>query len=213
MKLPQYYRGEFDSWIANLYDIGFKIAAFGKSDSFRKIIAKKISKKSKKILDMTTGTGAVAIETKKEIPKAEVIGIDLSDRMLSIAKRKALKNKTKIKFLQRNIEHTGFKANYFDAVTISFGLHELPEKNRLNAVKEAHKILKKKGTFIIMDFDMPGNTFSKLLMKLYLRVFEPEYSKTVLKEGLIKGLKINNFHNIKKDRYFSGAIQTVCGIK
>ena len=79
--------------------------------------------------------------------------------MLEVAKKK---NKD-IKFSFQNIEKTNFKSNSFDVVTISFGLHEIPLENRYNVIKEAYRLLKKNGKFIILDFHTPKNIFLRIM--------------------------------------------------
>ncbi|MBS3121344.1 class I SAM-dependent methyltransferase [Candidatus Woesearchaeota archaeon] len=211
---PSYYRKGFDTWIPSFYDLFVSIALFGNQDKIREMFVNKLKeqgKRPKKILDMATGTGDVAIKLKKAFPEADVTGIDLSTEMLAFAKKKADKNLLDISFIQQNIETTTFNEGYFDAVTISLGLHEIPEENRLNTIKEAYRILKKGGKFIIMDFNKPTNWLSRLLQNLHFILFEPKYAKSILTEDLIGELKTQGFREPKKE--IAGMLQIVYDVK
>ena len=183
------------------------------SDKSREIIAEAIPKKSGRILDMATGTGEVAACIKEKLPNAEVFGIDLSEMMLSIAKDKAARKNINIKFMPRNVESTGFKKDYFDAVTISFALHEMPHENRLNVIKEARRVLKKNGCFIIVDFYEPKGSIMRMLLKTHIRLLEPDYASTIIQEDFARELKENGFTKVKFREYFDGLIQLITGHK
>lgn len=209
MKTPEYYRTElFTGKLSKFYDIIFFITSLGLENKARKKILNFIQKKDKTILDLATGTGSSAIVIKNKFKNADIYGIDLSKEMLEIAKNKS----KKIKFSLQNIEKTNFKSNSFNIVTISFGLHEVPLKNRYNVMKEAYRLLKKNGKFIIFDFHTPNNTFLKLLFLLFIKLVEP-YGKSFLKQDLVNNLKKYKFKKIKKKTYYNHLFQTIYGIK
>lgn len=213
MKIPSYYRDLFESWFIKLYDPLFRLGLLGKSNKSREIIAEAMPKKPGRILDMATGTGEVAIHIKEMLPDADVIGIDLSKSMLSIAKDKSARKDIGIKFMQRNVESTGFKKDCFDAVTISFALHEMPQENRLNVIKEARRVLKKNGRFVIMDFNEPKGRIMRMLLKAHIKLLEPNYASTILKEDFAKELKENGFNKVRYREHFDGLIQLITGDK
>ena len=211
IKTPTYYRQEFRGPLAYLYDFSFKLITLGRDKKLRAIFLMHIPKKNRNILDMATGTGAVACIIKKYIPNASVIGIDLSNTMLSIAKAKAQRQNYEMSFLLENIERTNFKNSQFDAITLSFGLHELPLEHRKNIFKEAHRLLKKGGRFIIMDFNNPRNILLRWL--LYFHIFLAEkYAKSLLEQDLEKEMQKIKYQTFKKIHY-GGLVQVVIGKK
>ncbi|MFH1439205.1 MAG: class I SAM-dependent methyltransferase [Candidatus Woesearchaeota archaeon] len=213
MKKPKYYRDEFETLFPWFYDALVWIAFFGKEKKARRLISEKIPTKSKKILDLATGTGSVAIEIKKRYPDSSVIGVDLSGKMLNVALRKISKENIDISFLQQNIEKTDFNKDSFDAVTISFGLHEMPHKNRLNVMNEAYRILRKGGMFIILELNRPDKIISKIMFYLHMNLFEPDFAKSILDENIVKELTEIGFKNMNKEKCLDGYVQLFYGVK
>lgn len=56
-----------------------------------------------KILDLCTGSGAIAISVKKFVPEAEVYAVDISENALNVANKNAKKHKTEIKFIKSDL--------------------------------------------------------------------------------------------------------------
>jgi ubiquinone/menaquinone biosynthesis C-methylase UbiE len=91
-------------------------------------------------LDVGTGTGLVAHLVAPKVSPGHVIGIDLSDRMLSIARAKAGKN---LQFLGMAAERLVFKPATFDLVTMGEALAYLADPS--DALAEAHRVLRPGG--------------------------------------------------------------------
>ena len=64
-------------------------------------IAKKMDKP--KILDLCTGSGAIAISIAKNVPNAEVYAIDISEKALNVASKNAQRLETKVKFIKSDL--------------------------------------------------------------------------------------------------------------
>jgi ubiquinone/menaquinone biosynthesis C-methylase UbiE len=91
-------------------------------------------------LDVGTGTGLVAHLVAPRVSPGHVIGIDLSDRMLSIARAKTGKN---LQFLGMAAERLVFKPATFDLVTMGEALAYLADPT--DALAEAHRVLRPGG--------------------------------------------------------------------
>ena len=77
----------FDS-ISPSYDIINRIISGGLDLKWRKNVVKLVKRKSpKRILDVATGTGDLAIALYETLAN-EIVGIDISERMLEIGKKK-----------------------------------------------------------------------------------------------------------------------------
>lgn len=135
----------FDN-IANKYDFINHFLSFGFDFYWRKQLRKELLKfNPKKILDIATGTGDMAIELLKLNPD-KIVGVDISKKMLEKAKQKT----QKVQFLYADSENLPFENNSFDAITVAFGVRNFENLNK--ALNEAFRVLKKNGVLIILEF-------------------------------------------------------------
>ena len=78
---------------------------------------KKAGKSKKiKVLDIGTGSGCIAISLAKNLPNAEVYGIDVSKKAIETAKRNAINNNVDVTFMYQNILDTDVLACNFDII-------------------------------------------------------------------------------------------------
>ena len=101
-------------------------------------------KRGEHALDVGTGTGLVAHLVAAKVRTGSVIGIDLSDRMLSIARAKKGKN---LQFLGMAAERLVFKPQTFDLVTMGEALAYLADPTE--ALTEAHRVLRAAGRLAV----------------------------------------------------------------
>lgn len=110
------------------------------------------------IADFCCGTG-ITIEFL--VDKGRMIyGIDTSRDMINICKRR-FKGRKNVNLVNGDVLNTGLNKDYFDYVVIRMGLHHIKDKEAV--INEAHRILKKKGKFIIIDKFQLHNTFITLV--------------------------------------------------
>ncbi|VVB96969.1 Ubiquinone/menaquinone biosynthesis C-methyltransferase UbiE [uncultured archaeon] len=113
-----------------------------------------------KILDVATGTGALAYELAKL--GHSVIGIDISMEKLNQARKKCSDN-LDLYFQQADATHLPFNNNEFDATSISFGLHDMPYETEINVLKEMKRVTKTDGKILIVDYNEPKNHWAAKL--------------------------------------------------
>ena len=101
-------------------------------------------KKGQYALDVGTGTGLVAHLVAAKVSPGTVMGIDLSDRMLSIARSKQSKN---TQFLGMAAERLVFRPETFDLVTMGEALAYLADPG--DALSEAHRVLRSGGRLAV----------------------------------------------------------------
>jgi demethylmenaquinone methyltransferase/2-methoxy-6-polyprenyl-1,4-benzoquinol methylase len=110
--------------------------------------------KSDYILDVATGTGDFAVAASKLKPR-KIVGFDLSEQMLNVGREKAkrLGLAEVIEFRKGDSEAMPFQDEQFDAITVAFGVRNF--ENLENGLKEFHRVIKKDGVVIILEFSKP----------------------------------------------------------
>jgi demethylmenaquinone methyltransferase/2-methoxy-6-polyprenyl-1,4-benzoquinol methylase len=159
------------------------------------------AQKGSRILDVATGTGQQAFAFAKK--GYEVVGIDLSEAMLNVAKKK---NKFRnAKFEVADATNLPFEDNSFDISSVSFALHDMPLSIREKVLKEMARATKPKGIIVIVDYDLPENKIGRFLIYHFVALFEAEYYKNFIKSNLEALLGENRIEIIEKDTVLHGA--------
>ena len=133
------------------------------------------------ILDIATGTGDLAVEASKINPK-KIIGIDISTKMLQIGQEKIKQKKLTniIELRQGDAENLKFNDNYFDAITVAFGVRNF--ENLTKGLSEMYRVLKPKGCAIILEFSKPKMFLIKQIYNFYFLKILPFFGKTFSKD-------------------------------
>lgn len=127
--------------------------------------------KDASVLDVATGTGQQAFAFAKR--GYDVIGIDLTEAMLDIARKN---NKTETaKFEAADATQLRFENNCFDVTCISFALHDMPLTIREKVLQEMARVTKPEGVIVIVDYDLPHNKFGRALIYRLVSLYEGEY--------------------------------------
>lgn len=188
----------FGRW-AKLYDLEKYFFS-----SLRKRAANFIDlKSSKKILDVATGTGALAYELSKL--GHDVIGVDLSPDMLKQAIKK-LRPNLKLRFIEADGTSLPFKDNSFDVSTISIALHDMPYEIELLVLKEMRRCTKKNGLILIVDYNEPRKHLVAKLTHPLISLYETPMYKPFINRGIYELLIKANL-DIYKETNFLGVSQ------
>lgn len=100
---------------------------------------------SGRLLEVPIGTGVLSLPFYQRL-NAEIFAVDLSDKMLDVAKARAAQlNLRGVKFFQADVARLPFSENFFDAVLSINGLHVFRDK--VAAFAEMRRVLKVGGTF------------------------------------------------------------------
>lgn len=137
------------------------------------------------ILDISTGTGNVAIELALKFPKAKIYGIDISDEMLKIARLKAKELAlSNITYLLLDAEKLGFYDVQFDLVTCGYGLFFFP--NVESVVSDVFESLKDGGKFVFSTFTQQAfQPYSKIFLDMLEQNYNIAPPKRIEKRQLV----------------------------
>jgi len=136
-------------------------------------------KEPMKILDVATGTGDMAIMLTRYLPLSRVTGIDISKGMLEVGRQKVakLKLEQRVELAEGDSEAIHFPDNYFDAVTVAFGVRNF--ENLEGGLQEMLRVLKPGGRLVVLEFSHPKTPGIRQLYNLYLRLIAPGVGRMV----------------------------------
>ena len=172
----------FYKFIASVYDLLDVIYFRNYDRSPRKAVIEAISENDK-ILDLCTGTATNAMGISRAIPTSEIVGVDLSENMLKVAREKLKKSNIKnITLYQMDATKLSFKSESFDKILLSLILHEMDEELRSKILSEAKRALKKNGKIIITEWERSSKLSQRLLF-MPIHLLEPKpYREFITKD-------------------------------
>jgi len=167
----------FDS-IAGKYDFMNRFLSAGIDVQWRKKAIRQLTDiNPRKILDVATGTADVAIMTQSILKPDQIIGIDISEGMLELGRKKVEKlglNKT-IELHTGDSETINYPDNTFDAITVAFGVRNF--ENLEKGLSEMRRVLKPGGKLVVLEFSKPRQTGFKSLYQVYMNIVAPGVGK------------------------------------
>lgn len=118
-----------------------------------------------KVLDLAGGTGDLTARFSRIVgASGQVVLADINNAMLKVGRDK-LRDKGivgNVEYVQANAEALPFPDNYFDIITIAFGLRNVTDKDK--ALASMYRVLKPGGRLLVLEFSKPTN---ELLSKVY----------------------------------------------
>ena len=168
--------------ISKSYDLLNRIITLGIDTLWRKRLIELVKKERHElVLDIATGTGDLVLALAK-LDTEKIIGLDLSPGMLEIGKQKV-----KAKGLENRIdmqlgdsEALPYQSAYFDVVTIAFGVRNFEHLEK--GLEEILRVLKPKGTLVILETAVPKNKIFKAFYLFYTQQIMPFIGKLFSKD-------------------------------
>ncbi|WP_297500278.1 ubiquinone/menaquinone biosynthesis methyltransferase [Thermococcus sp.] len=150
--------------IAERYDLVNRLSTLGLDRRWRKkaceLALEHLEAERPKILDVACGTGDMIWFMRKQLEKlglsAEFYGLDCSEKMLEIARKKL----PVAKLLVGDAEEIPFPNGSFDLVSVAFGLRNFPEREK--AITEMHRILRRDGLLLLLEFSKNDSFLGRL---------------------------------------------------
>ena len=152
--------------IARRYDLANHLLSGGLDFLWRRRAAKIVhSWAPKRVLDMATGSGDLALAITKQCPSATIVGADFCQPMLDLARSKGLTN-----LVQADAMNLPFSNGEFDVLTVAFGLRNMENMER--ALAEFARVLRPGGHLLVLDFSVPRAPL-RWLYRIYLHRIVP----------------------------------------
>ena len=170
--------------IAFRYDFLNRFLSAGIDVGWRKkAIRQLLSTSPQYILDVATGTGDFALTCFEILKPEKITGIDISEGMLEIGRKKIEKAGLgrKIELLNGDSEAILFEDNTFDAVTVAFGVRNF--ENLEKGLAEINRVLKPGGRLIVLEFTKPSLPVVKQFYNFYMNTITPKIGKIIAKNN------------------------------
>jgi len=187
--IPQQVREKKDAFIKQIFstvspyidplDTAF---SFGLCHIWRRRLVSGI-RGGEKVLDLCTGTGELAFHIARRVgDRGSVVGVDFCDDMLAHAREKMNPSFKNIEFILSDAKDLAFPDNSFDAVTVSFGIRNVPDTAVV--LKAIHRVLRPGGRFFCLELTIPGNRWVLPIYKFYTFRVMPSVARIITRSSL-----------------------------
>lgn len=160
------YNEQHFSEAASRYDFATRAMSLGRDAAWkRQLVAALPHVPAPFCIDLACGTGDIAFLLAEKYPAGRIVGIDLTEPMLHLARQHSAS--ANIEFLRRDMGDTGFPSESADIVTGGYAVRNAAELHQ--AFLEIHRILKPGGCVALLDFSKPPSPWFQQLQYLVLK--------------------------------------------
>lgn len=164
-KVPEEIASMFDS-VASRYDMMDALMTGGLNNVWMVALRKAVAPHpGERILDLAAGTGTSSAALAKG--GAEVVACDLSEGMIEVGRQRH----PEIEFVHGNAMDLDFEDGTFDAVTISWGLRNIPDPAL--ALREMMRVVRPRGRLVVLEFSTPTSRVFRGLYNAYQSTVMP----------------------------------------
>lgn len=174
-KDPKEIASMFDS-LASRYDVMDALMTGGLDRVWMTALRKAVAPHpGERILDLAAGTGASSAALAKG--GAEVVACDLSEGMIEVGRERH----PDIEFVRGNAMSLDFEEASFDAVTISWGLRNIPDPGL--ALREMMRVVRPRGRLVVLEFSTPTSRVFRGLYGAYQSTVMPALARVASTNG------------------------------
>lgn len=168
-KVPEEIASMFDS-VASRYDMMDALMTGGLNNVWMVALRKAVAPHpGERILDLAAGTGTSSAALAKG--GAEVVACDLSEGMIEVGRQRH----PEIEFVHGNAMDLDFEDGTFDAVTISWGLRNIPDPAL--ALREMMRVVRPRGRLVVLEFSTPTSRVCRGLYNAYQSTVMPTLAR------------------------------------
>ena len=156
----RHVRSVFDS-VAPKYDLMNDLMSMGLHRAWKAFTLTMANpREGDKVLDIAGGTGDLALAFSKKVGKTgQVVHTDINEAMLRTGRDRLLDAGVSLPTLVCDAEHLPFPSNYFDLVSVAFGLRNMTHKDV--ALTEMSRVLKPGGKLLVLEFSKVAPPLAK----------------------------------------------------
>lgn len=145
----------------------------------RKAIRQLAAEHPQQLLDIATGTGDFAIMAAKMLNPQHIVGVDISEGMMEIGRRKVLQMNLQdtVTFDKQDCMSLDYPDGSFDAVTAAFGIRNFPDLDK--GLREMCRVLRKGGQLSIVELTTPVSFPMRQLFSIYSHTVLPVYGRMI----------------------------------
>ncbi len=136
-----------------------------------------------RIMDVATGTGDLAIAMAKRCAEAQILGVDLSEEMLAVARKKIAHEalSQRIEVYKGDAENLSMVASEsIEVATVAFGVRNF--ENLRKGIEEIYRTLKSSGTLVVLEFSIPSNPIVRWVYAQYSHHLLPRVGELLSKD-------------------------------
>lgn len=157
------------------YDRYARLLSFGQDPGWRRFLVSRVpAGPEDTVLDLATGTGAVALELIRQ-KGCSVVGVDQSPEMLAEARRRI--GTDRVRLVEANAEELPFEDESFDGLTAAYLLRYLSDLPA--GLQGLARVLRPGATASLLDFGVPPGQASRALWNLYVDVGLPTLGRVI----------------------------------
>jgi demethylmenaquinone methyltransferase/2-methoxy-6-polyprenyl-1,4-benzoquinol methylase len=151
------------------YDRYARLLSFGQDPRWRSFLVSRIPSDARQVLDVATGTAAVAIELARAAPGRTVVGVDQSPEMLAAGRERVDRAglSRRIELREARAEALPFADGEFDALTFTYLLRYVDDVPA--TLRELVRVVRPGGTVAMLEFGLPHGVW-RPLWELHVRV-------------------------------------------
>jgi ubiquinone/menaquinone biosynthesis C-methylase UbiE len=121
----------------------------------RRVLERAAVRDGERVLDLACGTGTLAVQVAREVPGAQVTGLDGDPDILERARAKVEEAGVGVTLDEGLSTDLPYDDSSFDVVLSTLFFHHLSEEAKLRTSREVHRVLRPGGRFVIGDFGRP----------------------------------------------------------
>jgi demethylmenaquinone methyltransferase/2-methoxy-6-polyprenyl-1,4-benzoquinol methylase len=155
-----------------VYDRNASLLSFGQDPAWRRFLVSRIPHDALEVLDVATGTAAVAIELAQGVRERRVVGIDQSTEMLAAGRERVARAglESRIELRDGRAEELPFADCSFDALTFTYLLRYVDDPTA--TMRELARVVRVGGTIAMLEFGLPRR-LARPFWELYVRAVLP----------------------------------------